>query len=198
MRKLFLAIPMVVVLMAGLLSIAGAANAAARPGATVLTGSFKCTKGAVTARFKPALKLGATGSSTIKVVGSAHKCVESAGQPQSTSTGISGFTGTISTNCATLVGSDAPAISGGVFSWNPTTMFVASSGIALPAGAAMEPDKDGQLQVSWTNGTIGAGSFAGTTNLYLKVVTKDTETQLAQQCESSKGISSIVLTGKGG
>jgi hypothetical protein len=194
MIKKFVVALLAVALSTGAFTAVAATSASAGVPVT-LSGAWKCPTGDLTVTFVPPLKAGAAGNSTFTVKGEMKDCKEPANAVQSPEAKISGFTGTIASNCAALSGSPAPAMNMGVFTWAPKggTKFVPSTNITFPAGNVIGVNGAGKLTFYWPSGTIGAGSEAGP--VYLKAGSEKTAAQLGAAC-TKPGIKELTLTGK--
>ena len=143
-------------------------------------------------------------SSTVTVSGLLDKCstigatITSSSKksmPRFNNGHLSGLTGTWTPNdCVSLTSGVAPALSGGSVGWTPTSKVAGSTGISLPAGTASTVTNGGKtkVQVSYTGGSVGGGSFTGGA-VSLKVTTMQDEAQISGRC--ANGLSNVAVVG---
>jgi hypothetical protein len=179
-------------------------KAGKKNGPVALTGSATCSfRGKLT--FDPKVVNGGTSSSTVTLSGLLGKCktigatITSSSKksmPRFNNGHLSGLTGTWTPNdCASLTSGVSPALSGGSVMWTPTSKVAKSTGISLLAGTASTVTNGGktQVQVSYTGGSVGGGSFTNSGGVSLKVTTIQDEAQISGRC--ANGLSNVAIVG---
>jgi len=165
-------------------------------GPLVLTGSVTCSVHGKIA-FKPALVNGGTASSTVTVTGLLNRCTNvRQGKVKFNNGHLSALMGTMTANdCAVLSSGVAPALSGGSIMWTPPSKVAPSSSISTPAGTGSVVTNGGRsvIQISYSGGSVGSGSFSNTGGLSVKVTSTQDSTQISGRCTT--GLTNVAFSG---
>ena len=165
-------------------------------GSVTFTGSTTCSvHGKLT--FNPSLVSGGSASSSVTVTGLLNRCTDASQSRVKFNNGhLSALVGTVSQNdCATLTSGVAPALSGGSIMWTPPSKVAGSSGVSMPAGTGSVVSSGGKsvIQISYSGGSVGSGSFTNTGASSVKVTSTQDTTQLSSRCTT--GLRNVAFSG---
>jgi hypothetical protein len=165
-------------------------------GPVALTGSTTCSvRGKMT--FDPPLKSGGTATSTVTVTGLLTRCTTTGpGKAKFNNGHLSALAGTFSANdCTALTSGAAPALSGGSIMWTPPSKVAASDSVSMPAGTGSTVTHGGKtvLQLSYSGGSVGSGSFTNAGSSSMQVTSIQDTTQISGRC--TNGLSNVAFSG---
>jgi hypothetical protein len=176
-------------------AIHGKGKGGKKGSALLLAGSTTCSiHGKVT--FNPPLTTGGTASTTVTVTGLPNRCSDTKqGNVKFNNGHLSALVGTLSADDCAALTSVTPALSGGSVMWTPPSKIAASNGISMPPGAGSVVTHSGKsvIQISYSGGSVGSGSFMNTGASSLRLTSMQDTTQLSARCKS--GLTNVTFSG---
>jgi hypothetical protein len=104
--------------------------------------------------------------------------------------------GTVTANdCAALSSGVAPTLSGGSIMWTPPSKVAGSSNVSMPGGTGsiVTSGAKSAIQISYSSGSVGSGSFSNTGGSSVKVTSTQDTTQISRRCTT--GLTNVAFSG---